>query len=443
MPIGASAALQPGTYPLINAATLSLLSGDRAAGRRDRARGAGADRARARRARDALLPGGDRGRGAAAARPARTRRGRRSRRRSRRRRGPGRTMPRRSVNSSRHPESRSATRRAGSISLRPPRSLHYRRRQGGRAPTRTSRRTPCSMPTSASASARLPPAPSCCRRDLARPRRRAPCRPSVGRRRASPRASSIRSAGSWRQRFDAALAAAESVRRVRPLDRPPDDAAVALADRIAHGAALLNAERLMGEAVQSRGRRRPPSLPAWRCSRSASAGVRGSGFEERLGRGERSSGRRRRSRARAPSQRRDDRCRLCRLRGGGGGGARGACRAARPAAAADRRPLRADRQRARSLLATLRPTGSGADIVAAIAGAAPPGSICVSDDFAAVLAAAGGWPGEANWIGEIQAYRRRLRRSASTLSSRAPPYRISSSSRCGATTTSDVARRAG
>ncbi|HST37047.1 MAG TPA: hypothetical protein VLK25_10520, partial [Allosphingosinicella sp.] len=51
----------------------------------------------------------------------------------------------------------------------------------------------------------------------------------------------------------------------------------------------------------------------------------------------------------------------------------------------------------------LRPAGSGAEIAEAIAGAAPPGSICVSEDFAAVLAAAGG-RNEASWIGELQAY---------------------------------------
>ena len=53
---------------------------------------------------------------------------------------------------------------------------------------------------------------------------------------------------------------------------------------------------------------------------------------------------------------------------------------------------------------TSRPAGSGADIVQAIADATPHGSICVSDDFAAVLAADAGRATDANWIGEINAF---------------------------------------
>ena len=53
---------------------------------------------------------------------------------------------------------------------------------------------------------------------------------------------------------------------------------------------------------------------------------------------------------------------------------------------------------------TSRPAGSGVDIVQAIADATPPGSICVSDDFAAVLAADAGRATDANWIGEINAF---------------------------------------
>ena len=51
----------------------------------------------------------------------------------------------------------------------------------------------------------------------------------------------------------------------------------------------------------------------------------------------------------------------------------------------------------------VRPTGSGVEIVRAIAGAAPPSTICVSDDFACVLAATTEIPRQVSRIGEIQA----------------------------------------
>jgi tetratricopeptide (TPR) repeat protein len=54
----------------------------------------------------------------------------------------------------------------------------------------------------------------------------------------------------WRRRFEAALAAAASVRIVRPFGDAPDGRAIALADEIAMGAALMNAERLAGAAAQ-------------------------------------------------------------------------------------------------------------------------------------------------------------------------------------------------
>ena len=53
----------------------------------------------------------------------------------------------------------------------------------------------------------------------------------------------------WRARFDAALEAAESVALVRPLQAPPDPRLADLASEVARGAAMLNAERLMSEAV--------------------------------------------------------------------------------------------------------------------------------------------------------------------------------------------------
>jgi hypothetical protein len=54
----------------------------------------------------------------------------------------------------------------------------------------------------------------------------------------------------WRRRFDAVLARAETIRPVRPLGVEPDSAAIALADEVAMGTALMNARRLESEAVQ-------------------------------------------------------------------------------------------------------------------------------------------------------------------------------------------------
>lgn len=54
----------------------------------------------------------------------------------------------------------------------------------------------------------------------------------------------------WRARFDAVIAAAETVRPVPPLGATPDPATIAIADEIAMGAALMNAARLESEAVQ-------------------------------------------------------------------------------------------------------------------------------------------------------------------------------------------------
>jgi tetratricopeptide (TPR) repeat protein len=54
----------------------------------------------------------------------------------------------------------------------------------------------------------------------------------------------------WRKRFDAVLERAETVRPVRPVGATPDAATIALADEIAMGAALMNARRLESRAVQ-------------------------------------------------------------------------------------------------------------------------------------------------------------------------------------------------
>ncbi|MEA3011454.1 MAG: hypothetical protein QOJ91_3146 [Sphingomonadales bacterium] len=54
----------------------------------------------------------------------------------------------------------------------------------------------------------------------------------------------------WRRRFDAVLAMAETVRPVRPLGARPGAAMIGLADEVAMGAALMNGRRLESSAVQ-------------------------------------------------------------------------------------------------------------------------------------------------------------------------------------------------
>jgi hypothetical protein len=54
----------------------------------------------------------------------------------------------------------------------------------------------------------------------------------------------------WRKRFDSVLGKAETVRPVRPLGAMPDSAMIGLADEIAMGAALMNGRRLESSAAQ-------------------------------------------------------------------------------------------------------------------------------------------------------------------------------------------------
>lgn len=56
--------------------------------------------------------------------------------------------------------------------------------------------------------------------------------------------------GEWRRRFDAMVAAAESVRAVEPLQMLPDIISIGLADEIAMGEARTNARRLASDALQ-------------------------------------------------------------------------------------------------------------------------------------------------------------------------------------------------
>jgi|GEM_PF-326750 len=233
----------------------------------------------------------------------------------------------------------------------------------------------------------------------------------------------------WRRRFDAALEAAETVEHVRPLQAAPDARMAALAAEVALGAAMLNAERLMSEAVALRigadegaGVVRThiieapagasPIEPATAADSRAtllaliavSVGGGGEeGFEDRL----------------------EDVQEVLSLAGeariaphlGGDSILIGYERTEQAAAAA--RIIHA-RLRARMPLriaghygliscvrdpftGALRPTESGGAIVKAIAGAIPPDTICVSHDFAAVLAVRAEAPRDANLIGELQA----------------------------------------
>ena len=263
---GASTCSRPSAYRRAGGAAAGDLSADQRRdplaalrrprpGRGDRARGARADRARARRAGDALLARRDRGRGAAAARPARRGARRRSRRRSRRRRGPGRTMPRRCASSSPSTRRSAAIRPGSTCCGRRARSIIRPTRRP--APIRTRRRPLALEPDigfgfgALAAGAELLAAEALLERGaelhVILPSDAAsfaaafvdPHRRGVAARASTPR---------WRPRRASATCAR--------CGRPPDAAPIALADRIACGAALLNAERLMGEAVRVAAARR-------------------------------------------------------------------------------------------------------------------------------------------------------------------------------------------
>lgn len=71
----------------------------------------------------------------------------------------------------------------------------------------------------------------------------------------------------WRRRYDALLAKAETVRTVRPAATPPDAEMVALGDEVAMGAAAINARRLESEAIRlvvAADEGAPPTEGAWR-----------------------------------------------------------------------------------------------------------------------------------------------------------------------------------
>lgn len=237
----------------------------------------------------------------------------------------------------------------------------------------------------------------------------------------------------WRRRFDAALEAAETVEYVRPFGAPPDSRLAALADEVALGAAMLNAERLMSEAVALRigdGPDAPFPLRTHEIAAPAAAAAMVAP-------------------AAAPAaDARSLQLALLAISVGGGGEAgfedrledvqevlqlaegaelapqlSGDCILlgyAEPAAAAA--AARAIHARLRTTMplrvaghyglisavrdpftGMLRPTERGAEIVRAIADAIPPDTLCVSQDLAAMLAATAGAPSGTAWIGELQA----------------------------------------
>jgi tetratricopeptide (TPR) repeat protein len=228
--------------------------------------------------------------------------------------------------------------------------------------------------------------------------------------------------GDWRARFDAALQAAESVQLVRPIGAAPDAATTALAGEIALGAALLHAERLIGEAFRlvvedgalvekpaGQVAASPDETPLKSGTNPLSLlaiGVGGGGedrFESRLeevrvvlalAEGA----------AIAPHLSGD-----CILMGYAGPAEAAAAARLIHGRLRDRMPLRIAGHHGLiacvrdPFLDVLRPAGGGVRIVEEIAVSIPADTICVSGDFAAVLAARAGAPSEANAIGEIQA----------------------------------------
>ncbi len=229
----------------------------------------------------------------------------------------------------------------------------------------------------------------------------------------------------WRRRFEVALEAAETIYHVRPLHASPNRRMVALAHEIALGAAMLNAERLMGEAVALNigAAETPPPIRAHMLHAAApvadgepdprtsllallalKVGSGGEpGFEDRL------------EQARNVIAGAADFDLAPYLSGDFIVIGYDDPVAAAAAARALHRQLRAEMPLRIGghyglvpcirdpFSGALKPTESGAGIVTEIAGAIPPDTICVAHDLAALLAARAG-PDEAHWIGELQAY---------------------------------------
>jgi tetratricopeptide (TPR) repeat protein len=233
----------------------------------------------------------------------------------------------------------------------------------------------------------------------------------------------------WRRRFDAALAAAATVYPVRPLRTAPGTGTIQHADQVAAGMARLNADRLLagfGElAVGSpRATRRPPEyvidvpgeapkapapsscdLPAPLLALlSISVGTAAEqGYEDRLAA---LCGALQDAPAEIPPHFEGDEVvtGLSTLAEAVGLARRiqaelGSEMPLRIAGHYGFVPVIRD-----PFLGTLRPTAGGAAILRGVASATPPDTICVSLDFAAVLAAEEEDARCANWIGELRAF---------------------------------------
>ena len=232
----------------------------------------------------------------------------------------------------------------------------------------------------------------------------------------------------WRRRFDALLDAAMSVRNVRPIGVAPDQRMVALAGQSGLGAAMHNARELMGEAIAlrfgpaeatvavrahvldgaapARAEAGAPETGAEPLALVA-LGVGGgaeAGFEDRLEAIRRVLGDAGAPRI-APHLGGD-----CILIGFAEPGEAAATARRIHAELSDQLPLRVAAHYGLipcvrdPFTGALRPTEAGAAIVIEIAGAMPPETICVSEDFAAALAADTGTADDASLIGEIAAF---------------------------------------
>ena len=437
-----AAALQPATYPLINAATLSLLSGNRAQAEEI------AREVLERIAREPDEPETPYWRAATEA-EALLLLGRREEARA--------ALAAAVAAAPRAWEDHASTLRqflaiqdalggdrAWLALLRPPRSLSYAAAKADGADPDEAMAAPLDARhrlrlRGAGGGARAASSPRRCSRAAPSCTSSCPAMPRASRRASSTR-TGRRGGGASTPLWPRPRACATSARCIAP----PDAALVALADRIARGAALLNAERLMGEAAQSR----PPDAGAARPAGLALLAIRvGAGGEaaSRIGSA--------RSRdalagggqpdARAAPQRRDDPARLCRLRG------------ARPRRRArvharlrggvplqHRRPLRADRLRARPVSRARcgRPAAAPTSPRRSPTPSRPARSAS-RDDFAAMLAAGGG-AGRGQLDRRAPARSTAARRSAFTRSLRRRRL-IAPAPRAGAARPPPVRRRRG
>jgi hypothetical protein len=219
----------------------------------------------------------------------------------------------------------------------------------------------------------------------------------------------------WRARYDALAGAAETLHMVRPIGPAPSPAMLGLAGTVAAGAARLNAERLMSDALALRPASgeaeagAPSDVPAdaQRPIALVSVNVGDSGdaaFDSRLARVREALGGM--SAAAVPPHLAGDKAVV------GFGSVEEAARLARRLLSLLRGrvpvriaahfgfvPLIVD-----PFLSDARPSESGARIIEAVGQAAPPDTACVTLDFAAALAAGSAEPSCAHWIGELHAF---------------------------------------